>query len=129
MAKKLALNSKIGVLGEDIAVKFLMKRGFSIIFRNYLKKWGEIDIVAERRGILHFMEVKSVSCEKISRETPEVNAADNITPRKLKRFGRVIQSYLLESNHAGEWQADALLVYIDIGTTEAKIEVLPLIVV
>ena len=52
---------KIGDIGENIACMFLVKRGFKVIGRNYLKKWGEIDIIAEKQGILHFVEVKSVT--------------------------------------------------------------------
>jgi|GEM_PF-63350 len=53
----------LGNLGESISVRFLMKHGFSIICRNYRKKWGEIDIIAQRAGNLHFVEVKTVSSE------------------------------------------------------------------
>jgi len=125
LAKKLALNSKVGVLGEEIAIKFLMKRGFSIIFQNYLKKWGEIDIVAKKGEKLHFIEVKSVSCEMLSHEAQDINPADNIHSGKLRRFGRVVQSYLLENKVSGNWQADVLLVYLNVETKEAKVEVLP----
>ena len=38
----------VGKLGEDVASLFLMKQQFDVIDRNYLKKWGEIDIVAKR---------------------------------------------------------------------------------
>ncbi len=50
---------KIGELGENIAVKFLTKKGFFISERNYTKKWGEIDIIAEKNNKLYFIEVKS----------------------------------------------------------------------
>jgi len=52
---------KTGEIGENIAVKFLVKHGYTIIDRNYTKKWGEIDIVAEKHEKLYFIEVKSVS--------------------------------------------------------------------
>jgi putative endonuclease len=48
----------IGEIGENIAVKFLMKHNFQILERNYTKKWGEIDIVGKKLGKLHFIEVK-----------------------------------------------------------------------
>ena len=62
---------KIGDYGEGLACKFLRKKGLKIKNRNYLKKWGEIDIVAikKKRFLsrqiekLHFVEVKTVSCE------------------------------------------------------------------
>src|SRR3989344_7839225 len=70
-------NKKAGDLGEEIAAKYLKNKGFSIIERNYRKKWGEIDIVARGTGnsepnanvsyetleIVHFVEIKSVSYE------------------------------------------------------------------
>src|SRR3990167_3686565 len=52
---------KIGKLGEDIACRFLVKHKFSVICQNYTKKWGELDIVAEKDKKLHFIEVKSMS--------------------------------------------------------------------
>jgi Holliday junction resolvase-like predicted endonuclease len=65
---------KTGDLGEDVAVMFLMKQGFSIIERNYLRKWGEIDIIAKKAGKLYFVEVKTVSCgtrDDVTRETAQ----------------------------------------------------------
>lgn len=52
---------RIGMLGEELVAKFLMKRGFNVIDRNFRKKWGEIDVIATKKNILHFVEVKSVS--------------------------------------------------------------------
>ena len=52
---------KIGDVGEGLTAKFLEERGYKIVERNYLKKWGEIDIVAQNKEGLHFIEVKSIS--------------------------------------------------------------------
>ncbi|PIQ68988.1 MAG: hypothetical protein COV91_01170 [Candidatus Taylorbacteria bacterium CG11_big_fil_rev_8_21_14_0_20_46_11] len=52
---------KIGSLGEKIAEKFLVKRGYRILHRNYSRPWGELDIVAKKKGTVHFVEVKTVS--------------------------------------------------------------------
>ena len=62
---------KKGEIGENIAVKFLMKHNFSIIERNYTKKWGEIDIIAEKSNKLYFIEVKSVSRETLNTFIPK----------------------------------------------------------
>lgn len=47
-----------GILGEDKACNFLKKQGFEILKRNFHSKFGEIDIIAKKDEILHFIEVK-----------------------------------------------------------------------
>lgn len=115
---------KIGQLGEDLACRFLMKHGFSIVERNYTKKCGEIDVIGKKAGIIHFIEVKSVSCENISRVTHETDGykpEDNVHPHKLKRMARTVQLYLLENNMDNkEWVCDVLAVFIDVKEKTAK---------
>src|SRR3989344_2196092 len=119
---------KIGEIGENIATRFLMKRGFSVLDRNYTKKWGEIDIVAEKDNKLYFIEVKSVSREtlkNVNRETMDsYHPEDNMHPWKLKRLSRVIQTYLLSKNlDEKEWQLDLLVVFLSLKDKTAKIKV------
>ncbi|MBI5022991.1 MAG: YraN family protein [Candidatus Magasanikbacteria bacterium] len=52
---------KLGQYGENIAAQFLERRGFSIVWRNFQTRWGEIDLVAEKDSRLHFVEVKTRS--------------------------------------------------------------------
>jgi len=94
----MAKHNAIGKMGEDIASKWLVSRGYSIIERNYLKKYGEIDIVARETDSIHFIEVKSVSYgtktdlyHSISHETwrPE----ENVHHDKVKRFKNVIETW------------------------------------
>jgi putative endonuclease len=126
---------KTGEIGENIAVRFLMKHGFSILDRNYTKKWGEIDIVAEKDNKIYFVEVKSVSRETLktfipksfnaSDERYEYRPEDNMHPWKLKRLSRTIQTYLLNKNIDEEkgWQMDLLIVYLCQKEKKAKIKV------
>lgn|SRR5690606_27049069 len=51
------MNSK-GKKYEDIAANVLKRKGYRIISRNFSCKLGEIDIIALKKGILHFIEVK-----------------------------------------------------------------------
>ena len=121
-------NQKIGETGEHVAVKFLMKHDFLILDRNYTKKWGEIDIIAEKDKKLYFVEVKSVSRETLKdvlHETNSYNPEDNMHPWKLKRISRTIQTYLLDKKISDEkeWQVDLLVVYLCQKEKKAKIEV------
>ncbi len=108
----------LGNLGEDIACKYLENKGFIVTKRNYLKKCGEIDIIAKNNGLIHFIEVKSVSREinrdVVSSETgyrPE----DNLHPWKLERLRKTIQIYLAEKHVSPEtdWFFNVITVYID----------------
>ncbi len=61
--KKKTPKQKIGKKGEDIAVKFLKNEGYIILDRNYRSKKNEIDIVANDRGTIVFVEVKTTATE------------------------------------------------------------------
>lgn len=118
---------KTGEIGENIAVRFLVKQGFIILDRNYTKKWGEIDIVTEKEGKLYFIEVKSVSrdLDYVTHETDTWRAEDNMHPWKLKRMSRAIQTYLLYKKipDEKEWEVSLLVVYLDLKNKKAKIKV------
>lgn len=116
---------KIGEIGEDTACRFLGNHGFKILDRNYRKKWGEIDIVAEKGIILHFVEVKTVSRENLDdvlRETEGFRPEENVHPWKLKRLSRAIQTYLLEKDidEEREWQFDVLAVFLNLDKRQAR---------
>ncbi len=122
------IGNEKGRLGEEIACKFLMGKGFEIIDRNYRKKWGEIDIISTKSGELHFVEVKSVSREMasfgVSQETyGEYRPEDNVHSAKLKRISRTIQSYLIDKNISPEtlWCFDVVTVKLDLKSKKAKV--------
>jgi len=115
----------VGHIGEDVAVKFLVKHGFALLERNYLKKFGEIDVICWKGGKVHFVEVKTVSRETVSRETlDEYRAEDNIHSSKLKRIGRTIEAYLSENDIKEDWEFHAVLVNLDKVKKIAKIRFL-----
>ena len=122
-------SQKIGKLGEDVACKFLMKHGFSILERNYTKKWGEIDIIAQKENKRYFIEVKSKQIDSnldfIKGQYETSRPEDNMHPWKLKRLRRVVETYLI-SKRLGyvEWQFDLLVVYLNIEKRIARVRVI-----
>ena len=126
-------SQKIGELGEDIACKFLMKHGFSILERNYTKKWGEIDIISEKSGKRYFIEVKSTSVSSIdyiknleSKEGSQLKRPEeNMHPWKLKRLRRVVETYLISKRLGSiEWRFDLIVVYMDIDKRQAHVKLI-----
>ena len=125
--KKFTSNSqKTGELGEEIACMFLMKHGFSIIERNYTKKWGEIDIIAEKDKKKYFIEVKSTSVSSLDYVSNLTSRPEeNMHPWKLKRLRRVVETYLINKRTGDtNWQFDLLVVYIDIEHRMSRVKVI-----
>lgn len=115
---KMAKHNEIGTKGEEIAAKYVANKGFIIIDRNYRKKWGELDIVAEKNGLIHFIEVKTVSRKsyggKFEQEINNYRPEDNMHPWKLQRLRRALQTYLLEKYKTDPvWQFDLACVFLD----------------
>jgi len=120
----------IGKMGEKTAVAFLANDGHLILDTNYRKPWGELDIVTQKWGIVHFVEVKTVQrdLEILSHGGYQswYEASENMHLWKRKRLARVIATYIEErfGSRKGEprWQLDLLLVYLDLEAGRAKIE-------
>ena len=86
---------------ETKACDFLVTNGFEIIQRNYYaKKLGEIDIIAIKNNVYHFVEVKSGS---------GFEAVYNITPQKLRKLYKSIEFYLKEKNLDVTYCIDAII--------------------
>lgn len=49
----------IGKAGEDYTANWLQKQGYTILDRNWRCRWGEVDIIAQKGGIVAFVEVKT----------------------------------------------------------------------
>ena len=91
-----------GNIAEDRAVSFLREHGFYITDRNFYSRFGEIDIIATKDNVLHFVEVKSAMDYEL--------AIQNITPRKLSRLIRTGDVYMKKNGLDVDFVYDALVV-------------------
>lgn len=80
----------VGKEGEDVAIQYLMQKGYKIIERNFYCKQGEIDIIARDKKELVFIEVKTRTNAEYGRPI------DAITKAKQKHLIRTIEYYLLK---------------------------------
>ncbi|MBV5334444.1 MAG: YraN family protein, partial [Sulfuricurvum sp.] len=69
-----------GNLAEEKGCDYLRSHGFRIIDRNVYNRFGEIDIIAIKDNVLHFVEVKSAQSYE--------QAVNNITASKLQKLNR-----------------------------------------
>lgn len=127
---------KIGELGEGIACKYLSKRGYIIIERNFTLPVGEIDIIATKDGITHFIEVKAINVPRATDKIREITQntirpEENMHPKKLERLYRTIMSYMSYKKDVvkDKWQLDLLCIYLCPEEKWAKVKTVENIVV
>ena len=103
--------SEIGTLGEEKAREWLVKLGYTIREENYKKRYGEVDIIVERQGTLHFIEVKTNKYYPESAFPPEIR----INAKKAMNLRKVCETYLRETSVSREqkWQIDVISVILD----------------
>lgn len=94
-----------GDLAEDLGCDYLRSHGYRIIDRNVYNRFGEIDIIALKENVLHFVEVKSAQSYE--------QAVNNITSSKLQKLNRTIQTYLQKKKFSLDYCIDALIVCED----------------
>ncbi len=113
----------VGNLGEDLACKFLEGKGFVVVDRNYRKKWGELDIVAMKDDVLHFIEVKTNS---VTSGSSGYNPEENVRLWKKERMSRIIRTYLLDKHVSDEteFEIDVIALRLDVQRKHAKIRMI-----
>lgn len=130
--------NKIGSYGEDIAAKYAERLGYKVIDRNYLKKWGEIDIVSREtknnKEIIHFIEVKAVSYETKHDLEKAVSYGtwrpeENVHTGKIQKLNRAIESWLKEHHCESDWQIDVAAIRVVPREKYATVKYIPNIVI
>lgn len=114
---------KVGELGENIAAHFLVNKGYSVVERNYRRPWGEIDIVAIKDKVLHFVEVKAMS-QCGGGESSVFLPEDHMGFHKIRRLKRAMETYLVDRYKEGtepQWQLDLVAIDLDTETKKAKV--------
>jgi len=84
----MAQHNDLGQQGEDLAVSFLEKKGYTILMRNYRFQKAEIDIIAQNEESLIVIEVKTRS--SIEFGLPQ----DFIKPAKIKLLIKAVNQYV-----------------------------------
>ncbi|MDW5290852.1 YraN family protein [Formosa sp. PL04] len=84
----MAEHNALGKLGEEEAVRFLLKNGYQILERNYRYQKAEVDILAKKDGILAVVEVKTRSSSFFG--SPQ----DFLKPKQIQRLITAVDAYI-----------------------------------
>lgn len=100
----MAEHNKLGKKGEDLAVAYLIKNGYSIVERNYRFNKAEVDIIAKKNDILSVIEVKTRSTSDFG------NPQDFVKPKQIKNLVKAINEYVTVNNLDVEVRFDIIAV-------------------
>lgn len=96
---------ELGDWGEDRAVLFLRLHGYAIVERNYRCRQGEIDIIARKRGVIAFIEVK------LRKNAEHGEAKEFVTYAKQRRILTAAQIWLASNDIDLQPRFDVIEIY------------------
>ena len=103
-------NNLVGAWGESIAAEYLRKRNYKILARGYRSRFGEIDLIAQNRKYLVFVEVKLRKTSRFAMAREYVDA------RKQEKLRTTALMYLAEHPTALQPRFDVIEIYAPEGT-------------
>ena len=103
----MAYHNDLGVKGEELAVRMLMKKGYAILERNYRYQRAEIDIIAEEREQLVIVEVKTRNSDYFG------DPQSFVTATKIKHLVRAADHYITENQIQKEVRFDIVAVLLN----------------
>lgn len=107
----------LGAFGEDAACRYLQRRGYRILDRNYVCRLGEIDIVARRGRYVAFVEVK------LRKNADFGAAAEFVTAAKQRRVILAAERWLQQHPVDLQPRFDVVEVYAPAGLETRKPEI------
>jgi putative endonuclease len=96
-----------GYRAETLACIYLLFHGYRIVRRNYHSRFGEIDIIAFKKGLLCFVEVKTRQNDSL------YSPADAVDFRKAERIKSVAATYINRYKLKHKIRFDIIEVYIN----------------
>ena len=106
-----------GAWGEELAARYLKRHGWRLLERNYACRYGEIDLIASRRGILAFVEVKT------RKNALHGEAREYVTPAKQQRILSTASLYLSEHETDLQPRFDVIEIYAPDGPETRRPEI------
>lgn len=100
-------NLTIGYQGEIAAKKYLQNKGYGIIKQNYKTKYSEIDLIAQDKRSLVFVEVRTKVGERFG--IPE----ESLNRNKINKLIRGAVAYTAQKGYIKHYRIDAICIVLD----------------
>jgi putative endonuclease len=103
----MASHNTTGKKGEQLAADWLKEAGYNLLHQNWRFSHWEVDVIAEKKGTLHFIEVKTLSSNKFG--YPE----QKVGKKKLQNLINAAQQFLLQYPQWQRIQFDVLSITLN----------------
>jgi putative endonuclease len=101
----MAEHNDLGKFGEELAVEFLLKNGYTILETNWTFQKAEIDIIAKKGNVLAVVEVKTRS--SIDFGLPQ----DFVKPKKIQLLVKAVNEYVISNDFDVEVRFDIIAIH------------------
>lgn len=106
---------KLGSWGEEKAASYLRRHGYTVLTMNYSCRMGEIDVIAQNRKYIVFVEVK------LRKNADFGEAREFVTPSKQARIRTTAELYLAENETERQPRFDVVEIYAPDGESSKRI--------
>lgn len=100
----MAKHNELGQLGEELAKKYIIEQGYSILEQNWRWGKGEIDLIAQKGELLLFIETKTRTTNKFG--YPE----EAVSTKKQNLLYEVAVEYMHQILHETEFRFDIIAI-------------------
>ena len=100
----MAQHNELGKKGEQLAIEFLIEKGYKILEKNYRYLKAEVDIIAQKEGVLAVVEVKTRSTDYFG------NPEEFVNPKKIKLLLSAIDYYVVDKDLDVEVRFDIIAI-------------------
>lgn len=113
----MARNKLTGAWGEALAAEYLRKNRYKIVAAGYRCRFGEIDLIAENKNFLIFVEVK------LRKSSDFAKAMEYVDKRKQEKLRTTAALYLSQNPTRLQPRFDVIEIYAPEGTVTARPEI------
>lgn len=107
-------NNLVGAWGEAYAAEYLRKKGYKVLANSYRSRFGEIDLIAQRKDVLAFVEVK------LRKSDVFAEAREFVSFSKQDRLKKTAAFFLADFGDTLQPRFDVIEIYAPFGADTKK---------